>query len=68
MPQPPWPLAHCACVPTISLFDPPTYVVASLREALTGFCQGESANGEARPREERTSTAAGLMGTGQDCC
>jgi hypothetical protein len=53
------PLADGACVPTISLFDPPTYDVASLSGAMASF-------GETRLREVRTSTAAAPQGTGQD--
>jgi hypothetical protein len=53
------PLADCACVPTISLFDPPTYVVASLADAIASLA-------EARPLDERTSTAAAPQGNGQD--
>jgi hypothetical protein len=59
MPRPTRPLADCACVPSISLFDPPTYFVVSLREAIVSF-------GETQQREERTSTAAAQEGTGQD--
>ena len=29
-----WPIVKCFCEPTISVFDPPTYVVASLREQV----------------------------------
>jgi hypothetical protein len=54
-------LADGACVPTISLFDPPTDVMSSLREVLSSL-------GETRSRDERTSTAAAPEGTGQDVC
>ena len=29
-----WPIVKCFCEPTISVFDPPTYVVASLRKPV----------------------------------
>jgi hypothetical protein len=32
VPSKAWPIVKCFCEPTISVFDPPTYVVASLRE------------------------------------
>jgi hypothetical protein len=53
------PLADCACVPTISLFDPPSYVVASLRDAIVSL-------GETPLDDGRTSTAAAQTGNGQD--
>jgi hypothetical protein len=59
-------LADWTCGPTISLFDPPTYVVASLGDALTSFRHGEGSLGETRPRESRPSTAAAQQGLGQD--
>ena len=32
VPSKAWPIVKCFCEPTISVFDPPTYVVASLRK------------------------------------
>jgi hypothetical protein len=66
--RPTRPLVDCACVPTISLFDPPTYTIASLRDVLASFRHGESPTGETRLRDGRTSTAAAPQGFGQDVC
>jgi hypothetical protein len=52
MPTETRPLVTWFCEPTISLFDPPTYVAASLRDAIASF--GE------------TSTAAAQPGLGQN--
>jgi hypothetical protein len=59
MPKHTRPLVDCACVPTISLFDPPTHGIASLRDAIASL-------GETRQPGVRTSTAAAPEGTGQD--
>ena len=37
MPSKAWPIVNCFCEPTISVFDPPTYVVASLRKRNASF-------------------------------
>ena len=34
VPSKAWPMVKCFCEPTISVFDPPTYVVASLRKRV----------------------------------
>ena len=34
VPSKAWPMVKCFCEPTISVFDPPTYVVASLRKPV----------------------------------
>lgn len=59
MPTETRPLVTWFCEPTISMFDPPTYVVASLRDTISSF-------GETRLREARMSTAAALPGLGQN--
>jgi hypothetical protein len=52
-------LTSLACEPTISLFDPPTYIVATLREAIASLT-------EACARDESPrSTAFAPPGLGQ---
>jgi len=59
MPSRSRPLMDFFCEPCISLFDPPTYVVASLRDAVASF-------NEARRTESPISTAAAPLGIGQE--
>ncbi|MCI0333413.1 MAG: hypothetical protein L0228_09340 [Planctomycetes bacterium] len=67
MPTETRPLVNSFCEPTISVFDPPSYVVASAAaDALASLRHGESSIGDTRPREARTSTAAAQPGMGQD--
>jgi hypothetical protein len=53
-------LVDWSCEPTISLFDPPTYVRASLGGLTTSFDNRRAAGAV------RVSNAAGLDATGQD--
>lgn len=59
MPTAPRTLANLACEPTISLFDPPTYIVATLREAIASLA--ETCTFDESPR----STAFAQPGLGQ---
>ena len=59
-------LVNGVCEPTISMFDPPSYVVATLREVIATFDEALPQRIRVSERLGHVSNAAAQPGTGQD--